>query len=102
MMMKRIKIELQYFHGCPNAEQMIINVRNAIRNLAYNIDYQEVLVEDNETAERLGFRGSPTLLINGKDLTGMPEPDTSCLACRVYPGGIPTTEQIVTEISSME
>ena len=40
------------------------------------------------------FRGSPTLLINGEDLLGMPAPSQPSLACRYYPKGIPTSEEI--------
>lgn len=40
------------------------------------------------------FRGSPTLLINGEDLPGMPAPSQPPLDCINYPKEIPTSEEI--------
>lgn len=65
--MTKILLELQYFNGCPNSPEMIRRVKEAISGIEKDVSYKEVLVESNETAEELKFRGSPTLLINGKD-----------------------------------
>ena len=96
--MKKLKIEIQYFTGCPNSQKMIDSVRKAVELITFNINYKETLVETPEEANRLRFRGSPTLLINGKDFEGLPEPDQGNLSCRYYPNGLPTSEQIVNEI----
>jgi hypothetical protein len=58
------------------------------------IDYEEVLIETNELAENIKFRGSPTLIINGKDYEGLPEPAQISLSCRYYPDGLPSVEEI--------
>ena len=54
----------------------------------------EVLVESNKLAEKLKFRGSPTVLINGEDIEGREEPDSASLNCRVYERGLPEVEEI--------
>jgi hypothetical protein len=56
------------------------------------------LVESAEAAVRLGFRGSPTVLIDGKDPFAS-EGDSIGLACRVYwtakvDEGLPTVEKL--------
>ncbi len=62
-----------------------------------------VLVETPEDAERLGFIGSPTVVVDGR--TPLPrEDEQSALACRVYwtpqgPAGSPTIEQLVEVLS---
>ncbi|MFC2129802.1 DUF2703 domain-containing protein [Bacteroidota bacterium] len=92
--MNKIKIEIQHFHGCPNGPKMIDNVRTALKGLEDKTEYCEVLVEDGDTATNFGFRGSPTLLINGEDFEGLPKPENPGLTCRFYTSGVPSPEKI--------
>jgi len=94
----KIEIEIQYFCCCPNSEEMIARTKKAILYFENLIDYKETLVEDNATAEKVKFRGSPTLLINGEDLENLPEPFQPNLACRIYSKGIPSLEEIKEKI----
>ncbi len=96
----KIKIEVQYFNGFPNSSEMIHRVKEAIKGSEEKIEYDEVLVESNELAEKLKFRGSPTVLINGKDIEGREEPESAALNCRVYENGLPTVEEIKNKIFS--
>ena len=89
-----LKIEIQHFEGCPNSAEMIARVKATIKECKNQIDYKEIFVETTEKAERIKFRGSPTILINGIDLKNMPEPKGGNLACRYYKNGLPTVEQI--------
>ncbi len=57
-------------------------------------------METNAKAAEVNFRGSPTLLINGTDLEGIPAPKKPALTCRYYSGGLPTVENIRTKIIS--
>ena len=93
-MNNKIKIDVQYFNGCPNSSEMIRRVKEAIKDNEKNIDYSEVFVESNELAEKLKFRGSPTLLINGKDFEGRKEPESASLNCRIYENGLPNVYEI--------
>ncbi len=90
----KIKIEIQHFHGCPNSPEMIHRVKEAIKGNEVTIEYNEVLIESNELAEKLKFRGSPTVLINGEDIEGREEPEAASLNCRVYENGLPEIEEI--------
>ncbi len=92
-MNNKIKIEIQHFHGCPNSPVLIERVKEAIKGLK-NVEYCEVIVDSNEKAEEVKFRGSPTLLINGEDFENQPEPDKAALMCRYYPNGLPETKNI--------
>lgn len=86
-------VQVQYFQGCPNSEEMIRRVRKAIDGIK-DIHYEEILIDTPELAQKLKFRGSPTLLIDGEDFEGLPEPKQASLSCRFYPMGLPTIEQI--------
>lgn len=94
----KLKIEFQYFEDCPNYQKLLKNLEEAIKGLEDKIELKKILVEDIETAKQVKFRGSPTLLINDEDLIGMPEPEFPVLACRFYPGGVPSSEKIREEV----
>ena len=90
----KVKLQFQYFEGCPNHEKLYKNLMEALSGLEDKIELEKILVEDDETAQKVKFRGSPTLLINGEDFENLPEPEDPVLACRFYPKGIPTAEMI--------
>ena len=96
----KIKIEIQHFRGCPNSPEMIHRVKEAIKGYEEKIKYNEVLVESNKLAEKLKFRGSPTVLINGEDIEGRKAPESASLNCRVYENGLPAVEAIRERILS--
>jgi hypothetical protein len=73
---------------------MIKRMKEAIKGSEEKIEYNEVLVESNELAEKLKFRGSPTVLINGEDIEGREAPESASLNCRVYENGLPAVEEI--------
>ena len=80
-----MNVTILYFDGCPNWQQAHARVLQALREVGAT---KEVLtlrrVETEEQAHEQSFRGSPTVLVNGRD----PFADLSAsvgLACRVYP-----------------
>jgi len=77
-----MKITLQYFDGCPNWET---TARHLSRLVEEGLDATigSELVDSHEAAVTRGFRGSPTVLIDGTD----PFADEGApvgLACRIY------------------
>ena len=92
---KIVNIEVQFFHGCPNSDEAIRRVKSVVSKLdEIKIIYKETIVNDIETAKKTHFRGSPTILINGEDVEGMPENFTPSLSCRYYPKGLPTVKKL--------
>ena len=92
--MNKIKIEYQYFEECPNHKILWDNLEAAIYGLEDKIELVKVLVENVETARRISFRGSPTLLIEEEDLEKLPAQESASLSCRFYLKGVPTSEII--------
>jgi hypothetical protein len=90
-------ITLLYFDDCPNwkvADAHLATLAGEIPGLAIS----RHLVETAEEAERVGFRGSPSILIDGVDVFADPEAPVG-LSCRVYqtsegPAGSPTLEEL--------
>jgi hypothetical protein len=89
-----ILVEVQHFEGCPNGPKMIDSVKAAIIGLEGKVEFKEVLVETDELAREIGFRGSPTLLIDDEDFESMMKPLNASLSCRYYPNGVPSSEEI--------
>ncbi|SDG07504.1 hypothetical protein SAMN05660662_0214 [Blastococcus aurantiacus] len=95
-----MKLSLLYFDGCPNWSIHDGRLHEAllwVDRVDAEIDYVEV--ENLEAAEALSFRGSPTLLIDGRD-PFLEEEAPVGLSCRVYrtPSGLtgaPTVGQLV-------
>jgi len=89
-----INVEIQYFGGCPNSGELLDRTKEAITQCDLEVNLIEVLVDSPAKAVDVKFRGSPTLLINGEDIEGMPKPDNPSLSCRYYKAGLPSVESI--------
>lgn len=91
-------IEFQHFHGCPNSTPLLKRVKEAINRFPDKIEFVETVIDSHEKAVQIGFRGSPTVLIDGEDLEGMEMPDSPSLSCRLYTVGLPSVTAIVAAI----
>jgi hypothetical protein len=96
-----MNVEVLYFEGCPNWSTTEERLAALQPELGFILTRQ--LVSTPEDAERLGFRGSPTILVDGIDpFASGREP--IAFACRVYetpagPAGSPTVEQLRKAVS---
>jgi len=92
-------IELLHIADCPNSGETLLRLQRAVDNtMPSNTSITSTLIDSAETAARLPFAGSPTILVNGVDLFPT-DGRTSDLACRIYltPNGMaaaPTQQQI--------
>ena len=92
-----IRIQLLTFAGCPLAEAAKVELQAALAELG-TVDYTEIDILDPATPEALRGWGSPTILVDGSDITGQPKGDD--VGCRVYPGElkVPTRAEILAAI----
>ena len=94
--MKMPRIELVYFDGCPNARQARENVREAVEASSQDLTWSEWdLMAESTPADFRRF-GSPTVLVNGVDVTGE-NVGTAAMACRT--DGVPSVATITAQIS---
>lgn len=78
-----MEIEIRYFDGCPNWRQTQELVAKVVSHLGIDAEVSLVPVESPEQAERLEFRGSPTVMVDGVDPWANPDAPVG-LSCRVY------------------
>lgn len=88
---------LLYFEDCPNWK---VTDRRLVAIAAEHpeVRIRRQRVETREQAEQVGFRGSPTVLVDGTDAFSAPD-SAGGLSCRVYHtadglAGAPTLEQL--------
>ena len=92
-------VTLQYFDGCPNWQAAHDLVRQALRDVGSLSVVTLQAGPTAEEAEAVGFRGSPTVLVDGVDPFADPAAPVG-LSCRVFrtPAGLagaPTLGQLV-------
>jgi hypothetical protein len=90
------QVTVLYLDGCPNWELAYERLRGLRDELGFSLGHARVATP--EEAESLGFRGSPTVLVDGEDPFADGDEPTG-LACRMYatpdgPQGAPTLEQL--------
>lgn len=81
-----IRVEVLAFDGCPHAEAALQLARAVADRLGPGISVERIDVDTPERAAELGFRGSPSIRVNGADVEGGTSP-AGRLCCRTYEGG---------------
>lgn len=89
--MTRKTIELVYFEGCPNAERARDNLRAALEVVGAPTDWDEWDLALEATPERYRRHGSPTVLVEGRDVTG---DGTGAVAMACRSDGAPSVSAI--------
>lgn len=88
---------LLYFDDCPNWQQTASRLDRLTSEFP-DLTVTHQLVDTDEAAQRLGFLGSPTILLDGVDLFATSDTPVG-LSCRIYmtpagTAGSPTLEQL--------
>ena len=97
-----LNVTIRHFDGCPHWELARDRVQQALGEMATTISFE--LIDTTEMAEAVGFRGSPTILIDGVDPFGDPDLPIG-LSCRIYLTengieGAPSVAQLVRAFAS--
>ncbi|MGO9902069.1 MAG: hypothetical protein ACLP0J_20830 [Solirubrobacteraceae bacterium] len=89
-----LQVELLWWEGCPSTEHARELLQGAVVELELGgAEIRMVEVCTEAQAQSLGFRGSPTILIDGADLAELTasgraapagEPAPAALGCRAY------------------
>jgi hypothetical protein len=84
-----VRIELYFWAGCPSLPETEALLREVLEDAAIDAAVEPIEVRTQEEADALGFVGSPTIRIDGRDVDeeGAARSRPS-LTCRIY-----TTEE---------
>jgi hypothetical protein len=77
-------VELVFFEGCPNVPAARANIRASLEGAGLRAEWTEWDLLAEEAPARVRGYASPTILVNGKDVTGA-GPQNAALACRTGP-----------------
>ena len=98
-----MEIQILYVPDCPNLALARARLEKALERCGAAPSLQEMAVNTADEADRAGMRGSPTILVDGRDPFDTSE--GTSLSCRLYatPAGIegaPSVDQLVAVLSS--
>ena len=93
--MSRPTVELVFFEGCPNAARARENLSAALATSGRPATWQEWDIGAEATPEAYRVYGSPTVLVDGRDVTG-PGGQSQAMACRA--DGAPSVAAIVEQL----
>lgn len=98
--MSDANVQFLAFEGCPLADAARANLEKALADCGLG-DYEEIDILDSAVPEDLPGWGSPTILVNGVDVTGQPKGNS--VSCRIYPGPdrVPSPTEIAERIRSV-
>ena len=99
-----LRVTVQFFDGCPSWTPAVARIREAASLVGVDVTVRLEEVTSFEDAVRLGFPGSPTILIDGRDPFA-DEPLPPALTCRLYrtpegASGSPSVAQLVDAFTS--
>lgn len=92
-----MKVEILGFAGCPNTPAFRERVEAAAARLG---DTQVFYIDQESLPDNDIRRGypTPTAIVNRRDIFGLPTPTAPSMGCRMYPGGLPSEDAIVTAL----
>lgn len=93
-----MRVDIAHVPDCPHVGLARSRVREALEQTGRVAVVREVVVASEESATARGTRGSPTILIDGRDPFQSVDPPS--LSCRLYPTpagmqGAPSVEALV-------
>lgn len=100
-----LSVELIYFPGCPNVAEARSHLVKAFAEVKLAPRWSEFRTDDPDLPGHARGFGSPTILVNGRDVTGA-APADSAESCRLYTDetgrrvGIPSLESIAAALTA--
>jgi hypothetical protein len=94
------RIELYWWEGCPSYPEALALLESLLAERGLDVPVELHEVTSQEEAEQLGFPGSPTILVDGRDIDPAGARARPALNCRIYrlPDGrispVPSREQL--------
>ena len=93
-------VEILYVPDCPHAQPATSRVREALDRAGLLAEVRTTPIESPDVARERGMRGSPTILVDGRDAFSSDASVDGSISCRLFvtddgPQGLPSVEQLV-------
>jgi hypothetical protein len=93
-----MRIDILHVAACPSLERVLVRLRAALAASPIGASVHTTEVATFEHAEQAGMRGSPTLLLDGRDPFAQ-SGDATSVSCRLYRterglDGAPSVDQL--------
>ena len=79
-----MRVELLFWDGCPSHPETLDLLRELIGERGLDVEVELTEVETQAEAEALGFPGSPTVRVDGRDVDPEGAQAPPALTCRIY------------------
>jgi hypothetical protein len=103
-----VRIEILYFDGCPNHDQLLEHLPRLLEREGIDAEITLHNVPDAEHAHRERFLGSPTIRVGGRDIDpGATDRSDYGLKCRIYQtptglSGLPPDQWILEALADQQ
>jgi len=80
---KKRQVKFLYWEDCQSHDEALARLKKVLREDNINAEVEVIRIQTDEEARELRFIGSPTILVDGKDI----QPPTTSrygLVCRAY------------------
>lgn len=101
-------IHFLWWKECPSHPEAWARLQQALAEIDVAVQVERIEITSDALAKQWQFPGSPTILINGKDIDPAASTLPSRLTCRLYrtedgrPSPVPTVEMIVRALYSAQ
>jgi hypothetical protein len=82
-----VKVEFLYFKSCPGHKQALVNLRAVLKETKLAAELLLINVTLAQAA-KVGFQGSPSIRVNGKDIDGRNKGIPMAVVSIRLPGGL--------------
>jgi hypothetical protein len=79
-----MRVSFLFYEDCPSHEMALERLHEVLAEQGIDTDVEVVEVKSEEQAQELHFVGSPTILVNGRDIDPWPPDSHYALTCRAY------------------
>ena len=80
---RHLKVRFLYSEDCPSHGEALQRLRRVLKEEGIRDEVEVIEVKTSEDAEKLKFIGSPTILLDGRDIDPATNPYYA-LTCRAY------------------
>ncbi len=93
-------VEFLYWEGCPSHHEALELLEDVLRTRELDVEIVVREVTTDEEAVALGFPGSPTIRVDGRDIDPAGASEPAALTCRIYrledgrPSPVPSRAQL--------